>query len=165
MCGHHFWYTKYRAPPLQSGGIAESLFSMVAQECTSTSRPQRDRPCSALCPQCFRSLSALFSQHFRSVTALKLSPHTVPAVFPQSFRTVPPAFPHCFRSSGIFSASACQIRERGFPLWCHVVIYLAKNEEHSLAKKSLMARGVIIKSCTAEPLYNGHLWGPTFCPL
>ena len=68
-----------------------------------TSRPQRDRPCSALCPQCFRSLSALlFPQHLRSVTALKLSPHTVPAVFPQSFRTVPATFPRCFRSSRIF---------------------------------------------------------------
>ena len=76
---------------------------MVAQWCTPTSRPQRDRPCSALCPQCFRSLSALFPQHLRSVTALKLSPRTVPAVFPQSFRTVPAAFPHCFcRSSRVF---------------------------------------------------------------
>ena len=71
----------------------------MAQECTPTSRPQRDRPCSALYPQCFRSLSALFPQPLGSVTALKLCPRTVPAVFLQSFRTVPAAILHCFRSS------------------------------------------------------------------
>ena len=89
--------------PNLSRASRDFQFYMVAQECTPTSRPQRDRPCSALCPQCFRSLSALFPQHLRSVTALSL----VPALFPRSFRTVPAAFPHCFRSSRIFSASAC----------------------------------------------------------
>ena len=78
--------------------------SMVAQECTPTSRPQWDRPCmfrivSAMFLQSFRSLSALFPQHLRCVTALQLSPHTVSAVFLQSFRTVLAASPHCFRSS------------------------------------------------------------------
>ena len=42
----------------------EVHLDMVAQECTPTSRPQRDRPCSALCPQCFRSL-----KNFRTISA------------------------------------------------------------------------------------------------
>ena len=87
----------------------ESLGSMVAQECTPTSRPQRDRPCSALCPQCFRSLSALFPQHLRSVTALKLSPRTVPAVFPQSFRSLFAPFPQPFRIVSAVLGSFLQV--------------------------------------------------------
>ena len=34
VCGHHFWYTRYHVPPLQSCGIAKCLFSFLsALEC------------------------------------------------------------------------------------------------------------------------------------
>ena len=82
---------------------------MVARECTPTSRPQRDRQCSALGPQCFRSLSALFPQHLRSVTALKLSPRTVPALFPRSFRSLSAPFPQPFRIVSAVLGSFLQV--------------------------------------------------------
>ena len=75
---------------------------MVAQECTPTSRPQRDRPCSALCPQCFRSLSAI-SATFPQCYRLE-APRTVSAVFPQSCGTA--HVPHCVRNvSAVFPLS------------------------------------------------------------
>ena len=110
---------------------------MVAQECTPTSRPQRDRPCSALCPHYFRSLSAI-SATFPRVLLPRSSPHcfrslsavlrdrpcsalcpqcvrNVSAVFPLYFRNIsavlpPRSSPHCFRSlSAVFPHRSCSL--------------------------------------------------------
>ena len=105
--------------PFRSAPFREIVTTMVAQECTSTSRPQRDRPCSALClhyvrttpvvfPHSFRSISAIFPHcyysvvfphRFRGISAV--FPHCsrgISALLPQSFRTVPAVSPHCCRS-------------------------------------------------------------------
>ena len=82
--------------------------SMVAQECTSTSRPQRDRPCSALCPHYVRTTSVVFPHRFRSISAI--FPHcsrgisallllrSLSAPFPRYLRSLSALFPRSFRS-------------------------------------------------------------------
>ena len=62
---------------------------MVAQECTSTSRPQRDRPCSALCLHYVR---------------------TTPVVFPHRFHGISAVLPHCSRGiSALFPRYLCTV--------------------------------------------------------
>ena len=92
--------------------------TMVAQECTSTSRLQQDSPCYALCPQYVRTTPVVFLHHFRSISAI--FPHcsrgisallllrslsapfprhlrSLSALFPRYLRTVAAVLPHCSR--------------------------------------------------------------------
>ena len=98
---------------------------MVAQECTPTPHPQRDRICSAfypyydrttpvvflhplsaaspqchglspLFPQHLRNLSAPFPQHLRSVTVFPLHLRNLSALFPHCFRYISAVFLLCF---------------------------------------------------------------------
>ena len=122
-------------------GSGRARFTMVAQECTSTSRPQRDRPCSALCPHYVRTTPVVFPHRFRSISAI--FPHcsrgisallllrslsapfpqhlrSLSALFPRYLRTVAAVLPHCSRSAsavlllvGNYTAerSLCQFRQ------------------------------------------------------
>ena len=84
------------------------LARMVAQECTSTSRPQRDRLCSALCPHYVRTTPVVFPHRFRSISAI--FPHcsrgisallllrSLSAPFPRHLRSLSALFPRSFRS-------------------------------------------------------------------
>ena len=64
-------------------------YRMVAQECTPTSHPQRDRICSAFYPHYVRTTPVVFPHCFRCISA----------VFPLCF----PVSPHCCRSpSAVF---------------------------------------------------------------
>ena len=86
----------------------KQVIDMVAQECTSTSRPQRDRQCSALCPHYVRTTPVVFPHRFRSISAI--FPHcscgisallllrSLSAPFPRHLRSLSALFPRSFRS-------------------------------------------------------------------
>ena len=126
--GVRFFLVPFCAPPRSSlnlvpfqsssMGLQNMRKLMVAQECTSTSRPQRDRPCSALCPHYVRTTPVVFPHRFRSISAI--FPHcsrgisallllrslsapfpqhirSLSALFPRHLRTVAAVLPHCSR--------------------------------------------------------------------
>ena len=63
---------------------------MVAQECTSTLHPQRDRSCTTFC---LRTTPVVFPHRFPAASPQSF--RIDPAVFPHSYYSV--VFPHCFR--------------------------------------------------------------------
>ena len=108
---------------------------MVAQECTPTPHLQQSHTCSAWpyyvftpLPPSLQTVSTPFLQRLQSFCsnpAVLPVFHIVSALFLWSFCSVSAPFLqpglHCSRSSRVFYS--CQ---------CHVIVYLAKNEEHSI---------------------------------
>ena len=102
--------------------------SIVAQECTSTSRPQRDRPCSALCPHYVRTTPVVFPHRFRSISAI--FPHCSRGIstllllrsLPHCFCDISAVFPHCSRGlSAVFphrSRSLSALFPQFYDLFC-----------------------------------------------
>ena len=107
--------------------LARDRACMVAQDGTSMSRPQRDRPCSALClhyvrttpvvfPHSFRDISTVFPRCSCGIPALLLLRslsasfprhlRSLSALFPRFLRTVAAVLPHCSRGiSALLSQS------------------------------------------------------------
>ena len=112
---------------------------------------RRVRSGTAHVPHCVRNVSAVFPHYFRSISAVLPPRSLVPALFSLSFRSFSAPFPQPFRIVSAVLGSFLQVlasvtidNRAGFPALLSMVSRdcLAKNEEHSLAKKSFMFDGV-----------------------